>query len=131
MSIISKVKELQFPSGQYVVIGSGIMEALGIREAQDVDIAVTSELYNNLYNIKEWHKEMSHDKIYLKRDNVEIIPQLNWDKYSTTTKEAILSSTLIKGVSFMNLVELKKFKMALGREKDFKDIELIDKYLNN
>lgn len=29
----------------------------------------------------------------------------------------------------MNLYELIKFKTALGREKDLKDIELIKKYL--
>ena len=31
----------------------------------------------------------------------------------------------------MNLNELIKFKTALGREKDFRDIKLINEYLNN
>lgn len=40
-------------------------------------------------------------------------------------EEIISSATLIDGIPFMNLDELIKFKIALGREKDFEDIELI------
>jgi len=31
MNIIEKAKKLNFPSGEYVIVGSGILEALGIR----------------------------------------------------------------------------------------------------
>ena len=44
MNIITKVKKLDLPLGQYVVIGSGIMAQLGLRAANDVDIAVTPDL---------------------------------------------------------------------------------------
>ena len=44
---------------------------------------------------------------------------------NATTEEAVSSCLVVKGVNFMNLDELIKFKEALGREKDFKDIELI------
>ena len=40
MDVIAEVKKLDLPLGQYVVIGSGIMAQLGLREANDVDIAV-------------------------------------------------------------------------------------------
>ena len=54
---------------------------------------------------------------------------LTWEAYSTSTQEAIDSATVIGGIPFMNLEELKKFKTALGREKDFRDIQLIEAYL--
>jgi len=43
----------------------------------------------------------------------------------------IKTAFLIDGIPFMNTEELIKFKMAFGREKDFKDIELIKEYIKN
>ncbi len=36
MNIIERTKKLNFPLGKYVVVGSGILEALGIRSANDI-----------------------------------------------------------------------------------------------
>ncbi len=129
MNIIEKIKELNFAPGKYVVVGSGTLEALGIRQARDIDIAVLPELLAQLRATGEWEEEDRHGKIFLKKENIDIISQLSWPEYTTTTEEALASSVVIDGINFMNLNELKKFKRALGREKDFVDIELIDKYL--
>ena len=129
MDIIEEVKKLALPLGHYVIIGSGIMAALGLREANDIDIAVTPELHAALRARGEYEEEERYGKIFLKRARVEINPRLNWDEYQTTTEEAIASASIIRGVPFMNLKELVRFKKALGREKDFKDIELIEKFM--
>lgn len=131
MNIIEKIKELNFPKGQYVVVGSGILDVLGIRKSNDIDIAVTKELHNKLRESGEWKENERYNRIFLNKDIYEIIPQLNWEDYDTTTEEAISSATIIEDIPFMNLNELIKFKTALGREKDFKDIELIKEYQKN
>ncbi|MBP6911795.1 MAG: hypothetical protein KBB88_01165 [Candidatus Pacebacteria bacterium] len=133
MNIIEKIKELNFPKGQYVVVGSGILDVLGIRKSNDIDIAVTESLHKKLKESGEWeeHKRYEMIRVFLKKDVYEIIPQLNWEDYDTTTEEAISSATIIEDIPFMNLNELIKFKTALGREKDFKDIELIKEYQKN
>jgi hypothetical protein len=131
VNIIQKIKKLNLPPDKYVVVSSGIMDVLGIRKAGDIDIAVTSDLHQKLRETGKWNEEQKYGKIYLKKDVFEIIPQLNWDKYNITTEEAIKSALIIEGIPFMNLDELIKFKTALGREKDFKDIELIKDYLKN
>lgn len=129
--IIKTIRALNFPLGQYVVIGSGILTALGIRSAQDIDISVLPELYKKLREGGEWGEEKRWDKIFLKKDNIEINPQLSWPDYQTTTEEAVKSASIIDSIPFLNLQELKKFKKALGRDKDIEDIKLIDKYLEN
>lgn len=131
MNIIQKIKELNFPKDQYVVVGSGIMNVLGIRESHDIDIAVTKELHQKLRESGKWEENERYNRIFLNKDIYEIIPQLNWENYDTTIEEAIYSTTIIDGIPFMNLEELIKFKTALGREKDIKDIELIKEYINN
>lgn len=131
MNIIEKVKKFNFPSGEYVVVASGPLEALGIRKASDIDIAVTPALHTKLKASGEWEEKVKYGKTFLQQDGIEIIPSLSWSEYPTTTEEAIASAMIIDGIYFMNLEELKKFKKALGREKDLKDIELIDKYIEN
>ena len=129
MNIIAEVQKLDLPLGQYVVIGSGIMAQLGLRETNDVDIAVTPDLYAKLRASGEWEEEERYGKIFLKKDAVEINPRLDWESYSTTAEEAIASATIIDGVPFMNLNELVAFKRALGRVKDLIDIVIIEEHL--
>ena len=66
---------------------------------------------------------------FLVNDGVDVITQLDWENYATTTQEAIDSALIIDGVPFLNIEEIIKFKTAMGREKDLKDIELLKKYV--
>lgn len=131
MNIIDKVKALNFPLGEYVVIGSGILEALNIRETNDLDISITPELHRKLRATGLWKEDERYKKIFLIQDGIEINPQLDWEEYNTTTEEAIKTATIVGGIPFMNLDELCKFKTALGRDKDFEDIKLIREYQRN
>lgn len=131
MNIIEKIKSLNFKADQYVIIGSGIMDALGIRKAADVDISVTKELFEELRKTGDWEEITKYiDRPFLKRDVFEINQKLDWNDYYTTTEEAIASAQIIEGVPFMNLQELCKFKKTMGREKDFNDIKLIKEYID-
>ncbi len=129
MNIIEKVKKLKFPFGQYVVISGGTLEALGIRDTEDVDIAVLLELHKKIRKGGEWREEVRHNKIFLVKDGIEINPDISWASYQTSTKQVIDTAIVVDGVPFMNLIELKKFKIALGRDKDLRDIKLINKYI--
>ncbi|MFZ2072199.1 MAG: hypothetical protein WA101_01060 [Minisyncoccia bacterium] len=131
MNIIQKIKELNLPQDKYVVIGSGILDVLGIRTAVDIDISATKDLHQKLRETGEWEEFEKYGKIFLKKDVFEINPQLHWDEYKTTTEEAIESALMVEDIPFMNLDELYEFKKASGREKDIKDIELIIKYREN
>ena len=128
MNIIERIKKLGLPPGQYVVVGSGTLDALGIRPANDIDLAVTPELFETLRASRRFREEERYGKIFLEQDGIDIIPQLAWADYPTTTEEAIASALIIEGIPFMNLDELKRFKLALGREKDGPDIALIEEY---
>ncbi len=130
MDIFKELKKLNFPIGHYVVVGSGIMAALGIREARDLDIAVDNELLKTLKKSGVYKEEIRYDKLFLVGSNIEIITQLNWEDYQTNVIDAISSAKIINGFPFLNIEETIKFKEALGREKDFKDIELIKDYLD-
>ena len=128
MNIFEKLKQLNFPLGEYVIVGSGPLAARGIREASDIDIAVTPKLFKELINSKKYKKVEKYGKLFLKADNIDIIPRLDWDDYPTKVEEAIKTADIINGFPFLNISETIKFKKALGREKDFKDIKLLENF---
>lgn len=130
MNILKEIKKLNLPLGSYVVVGSGTLDVLGIRSAKDVDMVVTPGQFNELRKTGMWKEEKKFGKIFLKKDVFEIGGELSWDKYNTTFEDLINNALVIKDIPFMNLDELIKFKIALGREKDFEDIELIKNYQN-
>ena len=88
MDIFKKLKELNFPLGEYVLVGSGPLAARGIRKASDLDIAVTDELWQELINSGNYKIEERYGRVFLAEknsDDVDIIKQLDWDAYSTTS----------------------------------------------
>lgn len=131
MNIIEKIKELNFPKEHYVVVGSGTMDVLGIRKAQDIDISASEELFEMLKNSGDWEEYEKYGRPFLKKDVFEINNQLNWDKYNTVLEEANKTALFIDGIPFLSLDELVKFKTASGREKDIQDIKLIKEFQQN
>lgn len=129
MTIFERAQKLNLPLGEYVVIGAGILEALGLRETNDIDVIVMPHLLEKLRESGKYKEEARWGKLFLVGDNIDIGSKLEWENYSTTIEEAINIATIINGVPFLNLEETIKFKKAMGREKDFKDIELINEYL--
>ena len=131
MDIFKKLKELNFPLGDYVLVGSGPLAARGIREANDLDIAVTTKLLQKLINSKKYKQVEKYSKLFLESENIDIITQLDWDAYPTSVEEAIRTADIINGFPFLNISETIKFKKALGREKDFRDIKMLEDYKKN
>lgn len=128
--IVSKVKSLGWPTGSYVVFGSGPLAAAGIRQAADIDFLVSSDLFEQLKKVgwQELVKDNPADNPLVK-DVFEA--HANWDfsEYSPTLEHLLATATIIDGVPFASLEEVKKWKTADPRPKDLVDIKLIDQYL--
>lgn len=45
-----KLSILDFPLSEYVIVGSGPLVARGLRKANDIDIAVTAKLWQQLFD---------------------------------------------------------------------------------
>ena len=125
--IISKVKTLYFPEGSYVVFGSCPLAAAGIREANDVDLLVSKEMFAKLRENgwKELHKGSNDAPLVY--DVFEAHDNWNFSSYNPTLNRLLSTASIIDGVPFASLGEVRKWKTASGRPKDLADIELIDK----
>lgn len=129
LEIIKKVKELEFPERSYVVFGSCPLALAGIREANDIDMLVTLEVWRRmkLENWKELDKGGSDRPLV--HDVFEMHTNWNFSSYNPTLEELLVNATFVDGVAFASLNEVRKWKVLSGRPKDLADIALIDSYL--
>src|SRR3990167_4573208 len=127
--IIAKVRSLNLPKGSYVVFGSCPMAFAGIREANDIDLLVSPEVFEELKQAG-WQKvdKGLKDKP-LAHDVFEAHQNWLFSSYSPTLTEMLERASEKEGVTVASLEDVRKWKIASGRPKDLKDLELINKHL--
>ncbi len=123
MTIIERVKQLQLPLDEVVVIGSGLLDALQLRPARDVDLVVSERLFKQLAQQPEYQSQQRGTEVYLTRGTCEI-----WRDWGPalpfTTLQA--SATTIAGVLFVNQAILVAWKKQRGLPKDQRDVSLLE-----
>jgi len=97
MDIFKKLKELNLPEGKYVVIGSGLLAALGLREANDLDLLVSADLLAGLIKSGRYIKKDGGNNLSSEDGLIDISSGLKLDKYTTTVLEAISGAKMING----------------------------------
>ena len=66
------LQKLGLKPNNSIVIGSGILQALGIRKSKDIDIIVTQEIYDSLKKTGKFDVLQNHDRESLKGGFFEI-----------------------------------------------------------
>src|SRR5439155_2393926 len=119
--IIRKVKELGLPKGSYVVFGSCPMAVAGIREAGDIDLLVLKEVFTKL-RTAGWSEVIKspNDKPLMFED-FEAHSNWGFSSYKPTLKHLLSTATIIDGIPFASLQEVRKWKAVSGRPKDIID----------
>jgi len=132
MDIYKEIDRLDLPSGEYVVLGSGVLGALGIRAIADVDLLVTPRLFAQLRERGWEYSTMDytgHLREKLTFGVAEVFQDFWYGDQTPDPEKLIANAEMIKGVPFLPLAELLKIKHVLGRPKDQSDIKLIESYL--
>jgi len=119
--------------GNCIVVGSGILNALKLKISKDIDITVKQETYNKLLKLSEFKVEKMYGLEILKSGNLEIGTSLNLapSNYSYEFDELFQNSIILDNVRYLTLEFLLKIKKEWNRDKDRKDIEIIEKYLQS
>lgn len=126
------LKKLNLPTDQFVVVGSGALSIRGIRDSEDVDVVVTELLWNQMIKIYKVRISSSGAETLELENDIEIlnpVQSIFGNSKNVSRNEIFEKADMIDGIKFINLDHLKKIKKELGREKDLKDIALIDDYL--
>ncbi len=132
MNIFSEVEKLNLTKEDFVVLGSGILSALGIRDAEDIDLLVRPQLFEKLKN-EGWQYEVieieGKPRDMLSKGNAQVFKDFWWKDKILSPEEGIAKAQTIKGINFISLQILLKYKKSSNREKDAKDVVLIEEYL--
>lgn len=128
----SFVKQLNLPINQYAITGSGALGIRNLREIGDVDIIVTSELWNLLAKQYGIIDENNVKKIILPGGIVEAFGEESFfveekNKDAPSIADRIAQAEIIDQLSFESLEHVLYYKRKMGRDKDLKDISLIEK----
>ena len=134
---------LGLSSDEYLIMGSGIMFALGIRsieELDDLDLYVTNNAFEKVKKLGEVQYDEEWDCNYVFLFNKKIEVWNGWGpKISSQTGEKVNYSLAklhnralyIGKYPFENILDVLEWKKVRGKEKDLKHIEMINKYLKN
>lgn len=125
--ILYRITALGPPTDSFIVTGGAPLAMAGLRNASDIDLFVSPELYKQLATIG-WQpvQKPDSDRIGLVYDVFEAHQHWEFDGYMAVFKEQQKLAAHIDGIPFMTLSQTKLWKSAFGRPKDFADIQLID-----
>ncbi|UHA57495.1 hypothetical protein [Candidatus Nanosynbacter sp. HMT-352] len=130
-----KVKALDLPLDQIIVIGSGILDQLGIRPAVDIDLAVSSDLMKKLSEeSSDWIKKFDdNQRFYFIKDDGSAEVWDGWEFDGQVVSYDGLLDYVVEydGVRFVNLEFLSRWKKWRSLEKDTQDVKLIDEWRAN
>lgn len=115
-----------------VVIGSGILNSLGIRESRDIDAVLEEKTFQNLkINSSLIETQNEYGAKLLTNDSVEFSNRWYIDSLGIdlSFEDLVQQSSVIDGVRYVDLELLLEIKKLWAREKDLKDVELIQNYL--
>lgn len=118
--IIARLNELNFDKNEYWLITGGAMVVYGLREETgDIDLGCISRMADELESkgyivekLSDGTRKISFD------DDIEIFENWIFDTVNITD-----------GVPVISLNGLLEMKKSLGREKDHRDIKLIEEYM--
>lgn len=138
IDIKQKLSELSLNPENSIVIGSGILNALNIRESHDIDVVVNSETYNRLKLNPQFTIAQPLGLDVIQYDVYEISKDWNMrDMNKAYTFEEIFENSVVidevRYISLEFLLKVKRFWITgkNPRGKDIKDIEIIENYIKS
>ena len=130
MMIIEKLRQLDLPTDEYVVIGGGLLDALGLRPANDIDLVVSQALYARLKDTGRYDVTTKNGEERLEQEALEIWRSWNHGEHEHEPNfEALFAeSVVVDAIHFVNPQYLIDRKSERGTPKDLADIALLKAY---
>ena len=119
--LLNELKGMMLPHDEYIVCGSAPLAIIGLREAHDLDVVVSEQLYVDMMKYVQWIN--SHGGLVV--GNIEFYSFGN-DELMDRMSDA----TLYMNMNMASLRTTMEWKHKVNRDKDKEDIRLILEYLS-
>ena len=119
--IILRLKEFPYDMDGFWLITGAALVLYGVKEeTKDIDMGCTSEVADKLEKDGYLYKITEDGNRWFKiSQDMEVFENWLYDSVNT-----------IEGYPVMSLKGIKEMKLYLGREKDLRDIQLIDAFIS-
>jgi hypothetical protein len=130
---LDKFRRLPYPKNEMLIVGSGTMALLGLRENKDLDIWATPRIMKRVAQDKKFiakKSEVDGSTLYESEDGkLEFASSFSFANLDlkTSLKKAII----IYGIHFQSPEEILAWKKKANRPKDRDDIIKLENYLKN
>lgn len=125
-ALFKKIKELDLPIGEYALFGSAPMGIRGLRDCRDIDMIVSEKLWDDLVS-KGWKKEtVASGSERLLKDEIEVFKE--WRPKGLDVDKLISEADIVDDLPFVKLKYVLTWKKLNGRDKDKRDIEILEKF---
>jgi len=124
MNYLKELEQLNLPAGKFAIFGSGPMAVRGIRESNDIDIIAKQDVWDDL--VKKYPDALNGEPPHLEIGNIEVY--IHWLNLTDKIDEMIDNAEIIANFPYVQLKYVVEWKKVANREKDVRDLELIEKY---
>jgi len=123
--MFQQLDALNLPKGSYAIFGSGPMFAHGLKELHDLDLLVTPEVFAEFSHKPGWTFREECDDL-IQCGDLEMVA--TWKPGVWDIAKLIAEAEEIDGYPYVRLEEVLKWKKIRNKEKDLRDIEILEKY---
>lgn len=123
--VIAEILALELQADQYIVAGGASMTIRGLRDTSDIDLVVTQELFDRLSALEWVQKPRPNGQPGLKRGRVEVYLDVTTPSHAPSIEWLLARADFLAGIPLVDLDTLLAWKQGYGREKDQRDVELL------
>ena len=129
-ALLQKLKDLGLPPDDYAIFGSGPMVAHGLKEFDhDIDVIARGPAWEKAMTLGTVIQAPMRDHVVRLFDNkIEIFD--GWKPGEWDKDELIDSAEIFDGIRYVQLEKCLEHKKRLLRNKDLKDIKLIEEHID-
>lgn len=124
MTIRERIDHYNLPIDQVIVAGSGLLDSLGIRQSDDLDVVASQQLFDELKTQTDYEVGSADGDDFCRQPGLEVFR--TW--FGRTYDDLLPNTEVIDDVRHLDRQTFKQWKQELGREKDLADIKLLEEY---
>ncbi len=133
MNFAARVRQLDLPMDEIVVVGSGLLDLLGFRAAHDIDITASPRVFERLEADTRFTatEKYGHSCLVNADASVEVWPYfMDWVSDVPFDYESVsANSIMIDGIRCISPQFLLMWKRRARRDKDEADISFLTAYM--
>ena len=128
---INKMRRLGLPLNKMLIVGSGTMALLGIKENSDLDLWVTPDVFKKMKTNTKLKPVMKHGRLFYETPDGDIEASNIMPCTNGRITDYLKRAIIVYGFHFKSLNDVIAWKKCMGRSKDKRHIKMLEKYKKN